>query len=166
MGNIFRLTIKDLGDYTNMLQSAQPGIRVIVEGPYGAFTPALRTAPKVLLVAGGIGITPLRAMYESLDGGPGDVVLLYRVRHERDLVFKAELEQVSRRRGFGLLYSIGRREDGPDPFHPDMLRKLVPDLADRDVFVCGPAAMTTAVCSAVRAAGTPSNRIHRERFSY
>uniref|UniRef100_UPI00286DE746 ferredoxin reductase family protein n=1 Tax=Nocardioides sp. TaxID=35761 RepID=UPI00286DE746 len=56
-----RITVKDLGDHSRDLQALRPGTRVIAEGPYGAFTPARRRGHGVLLLAGGIGITPLRA---------------------------------------------------------------------------------------------------------
>ena len=59
-----------------------PGTRVVAEGPFGVFTEASRTQEKVLLVAGGIGITPIRALIEEMEG---DIVVLYRVVSEEDL---------------------------------------------------------------------------------
>src|SRR5579884_2824711 len=64
-GKSLRITIKDLGDHTAKLLRLKPGTRVAVEGPFGAFTEANRVRPKVLYIAGGIGITPIRALVEQ-----------------------------------------------------------------------------------------------------
>jgi predicted ferric reductase len=86
-GSWLRITIKELGDWSAELQRVHVGTRVFIEGPYGILTGAKRTRQRVLLIAGGIGITPLRSLLESLPAGPGDLTLLYRVRNERDIVF-------------------------------------------------------------------------------
>ncbi|HUI48762.1 MAG TPA: ferric reductase-like transmembrane domain-containing protein, partial [Acidimicrobiia bacterium] len=88
--NSLRITVKDLGDDTRRMQSIRPGTRVIVEGPYGTFTAARRASRRILLVAGGIGITPLRALLDAF-APPDDVVLLYRIAKPEDAVFGSEL---------------------------------------------------------------------------
>ena len=75
---MLRLTVKAVGDHTHALQRLLPGVHVIAEGPYGALTGVQRTRRRVLLVGGGIGITPLRALLEALPGGPGDITLVFR----------------------------------------------------------------------------------------
>lgn len=64
-----RLTVKALGDGSRMLQSLEPGTWVAAEGPYGAVTASRRNRRNVLLVAGGIGITPMRALLETMPSG-------------------------------------------------------------------------------------------------
>src|SRR3954469_3853237 len=73
-----RITVKTLGDHSGRLARLRPGTRVVAEGPYGALTPARRSRRKVLLVAGGVGITPLRALFQALPAEPGELTLLYR----------------------------------------------------------------------------------------
>src|SRR6266702_7264712 len=73
-----RITVKAAGDHSHALRRLKPGTRVIAEGPYGAMTGAARSRSKVLLIAGGVGITPLRALLESLPAAPGDLTLIYR----------------------------------------------------------------------------------------
>src|SRR4051812_1126265 len=68
-----RITAKDLGDGSSRLGRLKPGTRVLVEGPFGGMHPGVRTRRKVTLLAAGIGVTPLRAILEDLDQGPGDV---------------------------------------------------------------------------------------------
>ena len=63
--DLMRITVKARGDHSGSLANLRPGTRIIAEGPYGAFTPSL-TGRRVLLIAGGVGITPIRAMFAAL----------------------------------------------------------------------------------------------------
>jgi hypothetical protein len=95
-GRSLRFTVKALGDHTASLQRLRPGTRVALEGPYGTMTTSARTSDRMVLVAGGIGITPLRAVLEALPPGPGGTVLLYRASRPEDLVFRGEIEALAR----------------------------------------------------------------------
>ena len=72
--DLLRVTVKIAGDHSAALGTLKPGTPVLAEGPYGSFTAARRRRHKVLLLAGGVGMTPLRALFESLPGGPGEIV--------------------------------------------------------------------------------------------
>lgn len=168
-GRSLRLTIKADGDYTTRLLRLRRGTPVALEGPYGILTGARRTRERVLLIAGGIGITPLRALLEELPAGRGQITLLYRATDWDDTVFADELDHLARRRGVTLQYLIGRRGTSQlpeDPLLPEQLRELVPDIAERDVFVCGPIPMLDAVRRSLRSLGVPKSQVHVERFSY
>lgn len=165
-GRHLRLTIKDLGDWSGALQRLHPGIRVFAEGPYGIFTGAVRTKTKVLLLAGGIGITPLRALFEELPGPKGAITLLYRAASEQDLVFRAELDALASARGARVVYLTGARDPDHDPLGVEGLAQLVPDIAERDIFMCGPTGLMLAVNRALRQLFVPPRQIHWERFSY
>ena len=94
-GTSLRITVKALGDHTARLGGVRPGTRVLAEGPFGVFTEsARRRRDKVLLIAGGIGITPIRSMVERMRG---DVVVIYRALSDGDLVFKRELDELMAR---------------------------------------------------------------------
>ena len=161
--DVLRITVKDLGDHSQALALLQPGTRVFAEGPYGAFT-ASDSGRGVLLLAGGVGITPLRAMFATL---PGPVTLIYRASSDRDVVFREELDAIAAARGGCVHYLIGSRaEIGGDPLSPRLLRSLVPGLDQRDVYVCGPPGMTSAAIGALRAAGVPNRSIHHESFEF
>jgi predicted ferric reductase len=166
-GEWLRITIKDLGDWSNMLQHLSVGTRVFIEGPYGVLTGARRTRPKVLLVAGGIGITPLRALLEALPAKPGDMTLIYRARTLADIIFRDELDRLARARGAQVHYVIGRRRfDARDPLDAESLERLVPDVRDRDVYICGPVPMMQRVEGALTRLGLARRQIHAERFAY
>ncbi len=162
-GRSLRITVKALGDHTARLADLRPGTRVFAEGPFGVFTPDVRTRDKAVLIAGGIGITPIRALLETM---PGDVVVLYRVITEDDVIFRDELDELAAERGATVHYVVGdHRGDGAALLSPAHLKELVHDIEDRDVFVCGPPAMTTAIEQNVRGAQVPRRQIHTERFA-
>ena len=164
-GQSLRLTAKAVGRTSARLRHVPVGTRVFVEGPYGALTPLQQTRDRALLIAGGIGVTPIRALLQDLQG---DVVVLYRVRSMSDAVLLAELEELSTSRGASLHVLSGRTGDGSPPnlpFEPENLAALVPDVTERDIFVCGPPAMSTAVIRNLRRLGVPRPQIHAERFA-
>jgi predicted ferric reductase len=162
-----RITVKDLGGHSGTLARLRPGTRVVTEGPYGALTASRRRRRKVLLVAGGIGITPLRALLQTLPADPGQITLLYRAGSERDVVFRAELEELARLRGARVHILPGRRRElGYDPLSTGALTANLPDLREHDVYVCGPDGMTAAVTAALRGAGVPRRQIHTETFEF
>ncbi|MFD3532177.1 ferric reductase-like transmembrane domain-containing protein [Streptomyces sp. NPDC058664] len=161
-----RITVKALGDHTRRIRRLRPGTRVLATGPFGALTAHRRTRRKVLLLAGGVGITPLRALFETLPGGPGDVTLLYRASDAGGLVLREELEGIARERRAALHYLLGPSDGSFDPLAPRALRDLVPDLAAHDVYLCGPPAMARAATAHLIRAGVPASRIHREDFDH
>jgi predicted ferric reductase len=167
-GKVLRITVKDLGDDTRRLQLLRPGVRVFAEGPYGAFTGQLRTHRRVALIAGGIGITPLRALAESLPGDPGDIVLLYRVASDGDVAFRKELAAIASRRGVDVRILVGSDigDDTTDQLGIPALRDHVPDIAAREVYLCGPPSMLTALSRRLAALGVPRAQVHFERFDY
>src|SRR3954469_5225237 len=162
-----RITVKALGDHSQALSRLRPGTRVFAEGPYGAMTAAVRRNRKVLLVAGGVGITPLRALFQTLPAARGDLTLVYRVSSDADVVFRPELEQLANRRGANLHIVVGtRRQLGRDPLSATSLTAILPDLARHDVYLCGPTGMTDSVKKSLRVAGVPGRRIHHESFEF
>lgn len=159
-----RIMVKASGDHTTELQRIRPGTRVFAEGPYGAFTQARRTRRKVLLIGGGVGIAPLRALMETLRARPGDLTMLYRASREEDLAFRGEIDELARLRGVRVHYLVGPRRRRANSFAPAALRSLVPDLAAHDVYLCGPASMREQATKGLRAAGVPRRQIHTEQF--
>ncbi|WP_112265630.1 ferredoxin reductase family protein [Lentzea terrae] len=161
-GRTLRLTAKAVGSASAGLRNVPVGSRVFVEGPYGAFTSLHRTRPGALLIAGGVGITPIRAMLE--EETVGDVVVLYRVRSESDAVLADEVRTLVEECGGQLHLLTGRTAEGASPFEPERLRALVPDVTERDVYVCGPGGMTAAVLKTLRSLKVPDRQVHSERF--
>lgn len=163
-GQTLRLTVKGVGTTSAGLRDLRVGTRVFAEGPYGALTSLNRTRPASLLIAGGIGVTPIRALLEDLTG---PVTVLYRVPSEPGAVLLDELRTLAELRGAQLHVLAGRTGAGTPPnrpFAPENLVALVPDVAERDVYICGPDAMAVAVLGALRDLGVPKRQVHAERF--
>ena len=164
-----RFTIEALGDGSRRLQRVSPGTRVFLEGPYGVLTGAVRTREKVLLIAGGIGITPLRALLEVLPARRGDLALLYRAGSKDDLVFKHELTRIGDARGARVDFVTGSRDKyafSDDPLSAGGLQAAYPDIAERDVYLCGSPRMMERVEKSLHELGLPKSQIHLERFSW
>jgi predicted ferric reductase len=162
-----RISVKDLGNTTHELQSIRSGTPVFAEGPFGTFTAQRRTGRPTLFVAGGIGITPIRAILDDLPSR-SRCTLLYRVNREEDVVFAGELEDLKSRKGVEVHYLIGFEigDDQTDRLGIPAIIRLVPDVIDRDCFVCGPPALVDVVCRRLRTIGVPDSSVHFERFEF
>jgi predicted ferric reductase len=159
-----RLTVTSLGLGSARVQELMPGTWVLPEGPYGAMTAQRRTQRDVLLIAGGVGITPMRALFESMPLQPGqNLLLLYRFRTPTDAIFKRELDEIAQRRGAEVKYLCG---SSVGPFTPGLFWYLVPGLLERDVYLCASPGMAAAVRRALFEAGLPRRQLHEERFDF
>jgi predicted ferric reductase len=166
-GRRLRITVKSIGDFTSAIHTLKPGTPILVDGPFGKFTERPLN-PKVLLIAGGIGITPIRPLAEEMAADGFDVRVLYRAHSVGDLVFKNEIDALSARHGVRVDYLVtqtgGRQTRRDSWFSPATMTRLVPDIADRVVYVCGPIGMAAAVRTSLKAIGVPSNQIRTEAF--
>jgi predicted ferric reductase len=158
-----RMTVKALGDHSAALESLRPGTRVAIEGPYGTFTADHRTSDKAVLIGAGVGTTPIHAVLQELPE-EADVVAVLRASTSSQLTLRDEIVEQVRRRGGRTHALVGPRES-VDLSATGLLR-LVPDLVERDLFVCGPQGFTDGVVSAARRAGVTEDRIHRETFDF
>ena len=175
-GRSLRITVKDVGDGSAGLPHLRPGTRVLVEGPYGRLTDRARTRDRrSRCIGAGVGITPLRALAEGLDVRPGrrgDAPAL----HRRAALRRASSTCSPASAGLRSSELPGppprRRTPGSAtasaaPTTSTALRHWVPDLAERDVYVCGPAAWTDAVRPHdLRPPALPADRFHVETFSW
>ncbi len=162
-GGSLRITVKGLGDHSGRIGQIEPGTRVLAEGPFGIFTNDRRHGDKAVLIAGGIGITPIRALLEAMGG---DLIVLYRVVADADVIFRDELDALCAERGAALHYLVGDHLGaGRDLLGPAHLLDLVPDITERDVFLCGPPAMADFIRKNVREARVPRRQVHAERFA-
>ncbi|WP_205625552.1 ferric reductase-like transmembrane domain-containing protein [Actinomadura atramentaria] len=161
-----RVTVRIVGERTARVARLRPGTRVQASGPFGAMTARRRTRRRVLLIAGGTGIAPLRALFETLPGGPGDVTLLYRASDASGLLLRGELERIATRRRARLHYLLDPPDRAPgDPLSPERLRALVPVIHRHDVYVCGPPGMTEHAVRALVRAGVARHHIHTESLT-
>lgn len=158
-----RITVGALGDHSSRLAALRPGTLVFAEGPFGHFTADRASRARILLVAGGAGIGPIRALAEELMLRGGRPVVLYRVSSPEQLALLGELQAMP---GVTVVPLVGRRAElGYDPLGPGSLQRIVPDLHDWEAFLCGPEAMADRVEASLRELRMPRRFIHREELS-
>ena len=124
-----------------------PGMTIEVSGPLNHFE--LEPAPEYLFIAGGIGITPMKAMIESLPA-QRDWRLVYVGRSRRTMAFAAELEE-----RYPSRVLIQASDENTASLNLDEVIGLGGD----EVYCCGPESLMSAVASRV-----PAERMHLERF--
>jgi predicted ferric reductase len=171
---VLRITVKDLGDGSARVARLKPGTKALIEGPYGALTGERYAGGPLLMLACGIGITPLLALLGELPYRPGRATLVYRARSEAEVAFRKELDWLAERRGVRIVYLFGPRAGRPSWLpasaaglgDAEALRRIAPELAASEVYVCGPEAWTEAARTAARAAGVREEHLHTEQFAW
>ncbi|CAB4938797.1 unannotated protein [freshwater metagenome] len=160
-----RFTIKALGDDSREILRIRPGTRVLLEGPYGAFTADRANGMPLVLIGCGVGIAPIRAILEDCSADASPIVIV-RVHDETEFVHRSEIESLVHEKGGTLHVLCGPRAQlAPrDPFGAVNLKAWIPDAANRHAFICGPASLEFAVARGLRAAGMKRSQVHFERF--
>ena len=172
-GRSLRITVQAVGDGSAAAAALRPGTRALVEGPHGRLSPRARRHRKVALIGAGVGMAPIRALAEGLDHAPGEVTLIHRFREEP--LFARELATLAAERGLRVLNLPGPRR-APDSWlgsglradvsDVDALRFWLPDLDERDVFLCGPVPWADLVRADLLRAGLPPDQLHVETFGW
>ena len=171
-GGDLRITVRALGDGSAELAGIRPGTRVAIEGPYGIFSEASRSRPRLTFVAAGIGVTPVRSLLESASFRPGEATVVLRTPGPAEGWLLDEVRELCRARGATLITVPGPR-GGDGAWLTDAaarqglsLNTLVPDVADSDLYVCGPRAWADGVIAEARSAGLAPEQLHHERFDW
>jgi predicted ferric reductase len=160
-----RITVKALGDHSRSLATIKPGTRVFIEGPYGVFRAGQAKSRRVVLIGGGIGVTPVRALLDEFKNSV-PIDFIYRASHDVDLALKGELDQIAAESdgAVKIHYLVGSRREHPmDAMH---LLSLVPRVRQSDIYVCGPKPLVWAVVQAAENLGMPHEHVHHEEFEF
>ena len=160
-----RITVKDLGDHSRSLADLKKGTRVFMEGPYGAFTAGRASRKHVVLIGGGVGITPIRALMEEFREGV-QLDVIFRASRSEDLVLREEMDYLAAQSegSIRVHYLVGSRKI--HPMDARSLKSLVPRFADSDIYICGPGPLVETVREAAKDLGVPKNRFHDEAFAF
>jgi predicted ferric reductase len=166
-------TIKELGDFTRQMSGVIEGSRAYLDGPFGNFGVGWESAGRLLLVAGGIGVTPcmsiLRTMADTAD--PRPVTLIYGSNDWDTIVFRDELEELRRRFDLTVVHVLAKGHEGWEGdigfINSDILQRALPDdMGDLQCYVCGPPPMMAAVEKALFGLGVPHRQVHSELFTF
>ncbi len=146
--SVLRITPKAVGDFTKKIPAIPVGTRLYIEGPLGKFTPDRAAHMPVLMIAGGIGVTPLRSLFAKLP----QAKFIYAARSTEDFALKNELDRIG-----PVIYTT-------EKLTTEFIKNQVPDVANRFVYVCGPVPMMTMVKEQLRHLGVPKRHILHEKF--
>jgi predicted ferric reductase len=166
------MTIRNLGDFTSAIHSVPVGRRVYLDGPYGAFTIG-NPADMHVLIAGGVGITPMMSMIRTLAdrGDTRPVILLYGSKDWETITFREALEALKARLNLTIVHVLANPPagwTGEQGFITAEVfkRHLPPPYADHEYFICGPDVMMDAIEKALGEMNVPLSKYHSERYSF
>jgi predicted ferric reductase len=163
-------TIKESGDYTARIGETPEGAEAIVEAPWGQFCHLRHGGDRLVMIAGGVGITPILSIlrYMAAQGDDRPITLVWGNRTEADIFFAEELEQLQQQLDLRVLHVLSEQPDydGETGYvDADLLRSnLNGELDDADVYLCGPTPMMDMVADALADLGVEGSRVHSERF--
>ena len=171
------LTIKreDMGVSSRyMHDTVREGDLLNVSAPAGRFTFTGTEADSIVLIAGGVGITPLMSILRALTdrNWKGSIYMVYCIRRESELIFARELDLLRKQHdNFHLCVTVSRPENssrtGPQGrITEELLVKTIPELSRRPCYVCGPTPMMESVMALLRQVGVPESCIKSEAFVY
>ncbi|KGM13150.1 oxidoreductase [Cellulomonas bogoriensis 69B4 = DSM 16987] len=177
-GSTLRVTINVHGDDGERLARLQPGTPVLVEGPYGRLTTQHRTRTGLAFIGSGMGVAPLISVLQDAVRTQALVrpaTFVRRLRNPGPHPLDKDLFALQRAGWVRVVDVVGPRTTTGSPWlptsarhvdGPDALRRLVPDLDDCDLYVCGASPWVAAVASDARAAGVPADALHAEHFAW
>ncbi len=148
------------------------GDLIEVSGPNGKFTFTGEEESNIVLIAGGVGITPMMSVIRYLTdiGWHGEIYLLYCCRTTHDFIYRAELEQLQQRNPNLNVFATMTRAEGTvwmglkGRFNAEIISHLVPDIDKRRTHVCGPPSMMDAMVGMLKELGVPDDLIKTEAF--
>ncbi len=144
-----------------------------VRGPSGAFTFDGGNADSIVLIAGGVGITPMMCVVRHLSdvSWPGDIFLVLGIRSTEEFIFREELEYLQRRwPRLHVAASVSARSEGTvwmgleGPITKTTITQAVPGIEQRRVHLCGPPGMMQAIRQVLNELGVPPEQIKTEAF--
>jgi predicted ferric reductase len=167
-----RITVQGVGDGSLATRHLTPGTRVLVEGPFGRLSARARTRRKLAFIGAGVGTAPLRALADQLDYAPGDAV--YLERFSADALFQNEIDALAEERGLRVFRLLGPRRAADSWLCANVgtasdlrvLTSWIPDIVERDVYLCGPKPWTDLVRATLAAANHPEAQLHLETFAW
>jgi predicted ferric reductase len=166
------MSIRNLGDFTKHVRKVQPGQRVYLDGPYGSFTIG-NPADMHVLIAGGIGITPMMSIIRTLAerGDKRPVVLFYGGKDWVSHAFREELATLKSRLDLTVVHVLAKAPPGwtgeQGFINAELFKRhLPPPYAEHEYFICGPDVMMDAIEATLASLGVPMHKYHSERYSF
>lgn len=170
--NYLSMTIKALGDFTNRIPDVKAGDLAKLDVAYGDFSPYVAKDSRYIMIAGGVGITPIYSICKELQfrSKPPEVILLYSVHHESDILFKMDFDSwFSRIPGWELHYVVTSQPDWKGDrgrLTPGKVKSLLTDNLSGTFFLCGPLGLIRSIRKYLLQQGIPRKKIRQEQFVF
>jgi predicted ferric reductase len=166
------MSIRNLGDFTSRIHEVPVGQRIYLDGPYGAFTIG-NPADMHVLIAGGVGITPMMSMLRTLAdrNDPRPAILLYGSKDWESITFREELEELKARLNLTVVHVLrdppGHWTGEKGFINPEVFKRHIPQpYADHEYFICGPTKLMDIIEEALSDLNVPISKYHSERYSF
>ena len=166
------MSIRNLGDFTSKIHEVPVGQRIYLDGPYGAFTIG-NPADMHVLIAGGVGITPMMSMLRTLAdrNDPRPAILLYGSKDWESITFREELEELKARLNLTVVHVLrdppGHWTGEKGFINPEVFKRHIPQpYADHEYFICGPTKLMDIIEEALSDLNVPISKYHSERYSF
>lgn len=171
-GGSIAFTIKKLGDWSSeLVPNIQPGDYMWIDGPHGVLSSDREQGMGYILIGGGIGITPLYSMCQTMAerGDARPVILFYGGEYWDSLTFREEIEQLKNDLDLTIVFVLANPAEGwegEDGFiDKEIIERYLPEQYQRYVyFVCGPKPLMDSMEVALPALGVPAEKVFSERF--
>jgi 3-phenylpropionate/trans-cinnamate dioxygenase ferredoxin reductase subunit len=168
-------TIRSAGDFTRGIGRLRPGQPVWIDGPHGAFTSDVSSCDGVVMIAGGVGITPMMSMVRAAadrgDTRPHRLVVV--ARSSADLLFREELGALRKELDLEVTEVLRRPHAGWEGHTGEINISLLTAVLGADdqheyldYFLCGPPGLVHDALTALEALGVPNHRVHTEQFDF
>jgi predicted ferric reductase len=165
------LTVKELGDFTESVKHVEAGTRVWLEGPYGCFHRSPGRAKGAVLIAGGVGITPVMSMLRDARHrhDPSPLILFDGNTSREEVMFREEIGEMTEHLNLKVVHVLSEPSDGWDGEtgyidEAVLDRHLPKDREAYEYFICGPGPLLDLVEPILRKKKVPTTAIHTERF--
>jgi predicted ferric reductase len=167
-----QFVLRSLGDWTSKITRLKPGETVFIDGPYGLFSHrVLSENESIIMIAGGIGITPMLSMlrYMADVDDPRRVLLIWSNKTKEHIVFPEEFEDLKHRlQNINIIHVITRDSENRNDIgrldHARIETLLKGWSRQSSVFICGPIDMIKEMTRAVKKIGFSSVRVYKEEF--
>lgn len=171
--DLIAFSIKALGDFTNTIKDVKPGTKAYLDGPYGVFTTdRYENSAGFVLIAGGIGITPMMSMLvtaiERKDERP--YLLIYASKSWDDITFREELDLLKEELNLTVVHVL---RNPPEDWSgetgyvdKELLERYIPEQrGTRNYFICAAPKMMDQVEAALHELDVPVTNVHLEHFN-
>ncbi|MBI4167611.1 MAG: hypothetical protein HY515_01500 [Candidatus Aenigmarchaeota archaeon] len=158
------------GHASNFMFHTKAGDKLKMQGPMGRFILQDNINNDIIFAATGTGISSIKPMIQTIfERGTGrEIWLFFGVRTENDIIYKKDFEAIAaKHKNFHFIPSLSRASktwNGERGYVQDTMKKLIKDVINKDIYLCGVAEMVEQMRKIAEELGFPKEKIHFEKY--